>query len=70
METPTRYQAGESPDKYVPRQMILRTQYFEAVKDIVCSLTLGCESYASDEELCDRAMAIADKLIEKVGEKL
>lgn len=68
METPTKYKTDKRSPGF--RRQVLKSDYFEAVKDIVCSLTLGYESYASDEELCDRAIAITDKLIERVGEKL
>ena len=68
METPTKYKIDKQSPGF--RRQVLKSNYFQAVKDIACSLSLGYESYATDEELCDRAIALADTLIEKVGEKM
>ena len=48
METPIKYKTDKRSPGF--RRQVLKSDYFEAVKDIVCSLTLGYESYASDEE--------------------
>ena len=68
METPAKYRIANKPDKDPKRQIIL-DPYFQTVKDITCSLLVGDEYYPTDK-ICDEAIAIADSLIERVGEKL
>ena len=68
METPTPYRIANKPDKDSKRRIIL-DPYFQTVKDIACSLLVGDEYYPTDQ-ICDEAIAIADRLIERVGEKL
>lgn len=68
METPTEYKTDKRSPGF--RRQVLKSNYFEAVKDIACALSLGYATYQTDEELCDRAIALTETLIEKVGEKL
>ena len=67
-QTPSEYKYARSPSSN--QEQIMRSHYFQTVKDILCSLSLGYGLHATDEEICDRAIKLTDKLIEKVGEKL
>ena len=70
METPVKYQVDKPiyPDN--KREQVLKSAYFQAVASTLNSLLLGYESFTSDEEVIERAIAFTDQLIEKVGEKM
>jgi hypothetical protein len=75
METPVKYDALANPLGQVDspiypedkRRRVLESAYFQAIANTLNSLLLGYKSFSSDEEVIERAIAITDKLIEKVG---
>ena len=68
METPTKYRVTTYPttDR---RSQTLNNVYAKTVKEFMLAMIAADYSYSSDQALVDRAIALADSLIEKVGEK-
>lgn len=52
------------------RPVILSNRYCSTAKKFMLAMIAAGYDYGSTEELCDRAIAFTDKLIERVGEKL
>jgi hypothetical protein len=67
METPAKYKV-DMPicPPSVQRAKIIHSAYFQAISNTVNSLLLGYESFSSDEEVIERAIAITDLMIRKV----
>lgn len=69
METPRKYDAGIKVHAKDKRLNTLSSPYFATVKEIAVAMITAGYSYEDENELGDMAIAVVDKLIEKVGEK-
>ncbi len=69
METSTKYKANiyRPVDK---RPQILTNAYCVTVKEFMSAMITSGYAYESNDQLCEMAIGMTDKLIEKVGEKL
>jgi hypothetical protein len=73
METPAKYVVDKALYPSVQQEQVLMSAYFQCVASTADSMIISgaLETGALDEEeIIDRAIAVTDLLIEKVGERM